>query len=1507
MRLLLIAVLLLSNTFGKNLLSDPKLKSGVNDRKINEEEELEIVIEDSEIHSYTITNDNYFYCFSSETENIFYKNKGEDDYEQVPNESFFKKDDIIYVNPNNTLAHDKINIKITPYPIYKDLNSFQTINENQYFFIRAEEESLAYFDSFDRNSSIYISEEFNKTILKNDKRINGKFYPIKIDKIYMIKNRIYSNYSISNFKQYVYPTAPKTEGINIKDNEINFIYLKKDSTYQLNFQESSMKKMIKLSTKTPNAKVKTSKEGASELNYENPYLELDIFSGKLQLEVKEADAFIEFLYDLGEADILTDEHKEGYISEKNKVIIKIPKTQKDFSLNLDYNENIKLSLAIGLSKGDYYYSSSSNNIIDTKSNLITLIYSPFKNLEPLEDEFISLAISFEENQKINISYAQFSDIDELFDEEMDPQMCEDIKSNISKILDIYVYQDIAQNPPNIKDHPGYHHRKINLKEEIEKISNESRKYYEFLQEVQTILTSTRDLHFSIEPFMTNMGSFIYFYHVYLPFIFEIRKDENNDYRLFINKTSYFDYFDDETKEFVESHQNIPLKTINDMDPFDYIQKWSQFESCKNPHAQFTNAIQTAPRFWLSQFPVKYYSLKNDYEFDDNQIKRISYIIENPFADFQTAEFTDYVMNIRKKTYTSPLKPSMDEIKESFLISKGLKTKLKTESPEKIEWDVTLGSSSSMFKCRVDKEKGVNVIVQTSFSLQIEKFLGSMLECSKLFHSNDYPVIIIESLNGGGYAIAPLILHQVLNMRTTNRCYNSYRLTDESNEYLKNYYGFYFTNMETCELVDSYEKIGETTDHYNYNDLNIPHKRTQVMDFLFNSYRKALDQFRRDYKDSSYLKKPTDIIVFTDGYSYSATSGFIKSIQKTGAGIIVGYYGNPKYNGTFDFDGSQSFSSVEDLYGTDVESNLVDLGFFINGVTISETFDDSYQTGSSIPLEYQLDAVDERVDIYSKYSDDLYNTFIEEGLKIHEKYKTNCNPDNDKLLKHDDKCKDINNLENAHGGYKCNEDGTWSTECMPYYCDIGYYYDRHQNKCVKECDLDYKKSLLVFEKEFSDEIQINQNDVYYYFPSPKDEVYYVFEASDEFIDFYPRISVIDFFEEIIINKDKKSTGTLKIHTIQKDPNIIYNTAGGTMSGEFFGLFNLKFLFLFKPSQDHILYLKGIFNKNSDRITLAELDNKATFKDIETLNTIYFKEIYDELAVLNANKTYVLSFNFDSKIIDQIYFYIQKKDYDKEIPINSAQQNYLYLRKDNSYKLSIEDNQIDKVLKLSRLTKDSEIFIEGTNITLNSNNLYYKLKENYTGDVNLKVNKADAFIEILYYNPAFKKLDFKKKKFNNLTEGYYLVSIPKNINCEFITFEIKAKKNVEYSIVTGYSIPDYVYFKSIPWGEEIVETYYTFNIDNPYKKGIELMDEEQFNLLFFVFNEELNITIKIDGKSDDGKKDKKGLPTWALALIICGSVLLLILIILIIILCKRGKQVSNKEIEDKIQNLTEIGDS
>ena len=39
------------------------------------------------------------------------------------------------------------------------------------------------------------------------------------------------------------------------------------------------------------------------------------------------------------------------------------------------------------------------------------------------------------------------------------------------------------------------------------------------------------------------------------------------------------------------------------------------------------------------------------------------------------------------------------------------------------------------------------------------------------------------------------------------------------------------------------------------------------------------------------RKPTEIIL-TDGFSYSATSTFIKYLQIYGSAIIVGYFGNP---------------------------------------------------------------------------------------------------------------------------------------------------------------------------------------------------------------------------------------------------------------------------------------------------------------------------------------------------------------------------------------------------------------------------------------------------------------------------------------------------------------------------------------------------------------------------------------------------------------------------------------
>lgn len=105
--------------------------------------------------------------------------------------------------------------------------------------------------------------------------------------------------------------------------------------------------------------------------------------------------------------------------------------------------------------------------------------------------------------------------------------------------------------------------------------------------------------------------------------------------------------------------------------------------------------------------------------------------------------------------------------------------------------------------------------------------------------------------------------------------------------------------------------------------------------------------------------------------------------------------------------------------------------------------------TNIPLEYQINLVDERVPIYNGYdfqSDSNYQDFIDKAKNIFEQYKTKCNPNNKNLLFITEKCtfKD----SRMHGGYECDDKGNWSTNCVPSFCDNGYYLDKKNNKCVE---------------------------------------------------------------------------------------------------------------------------------------------------------------------------------------------------------------------------------------------------------------------------------------------------------------------------------------------------------------------------------------------------------------------------------------------------------------------------
>ena len=129
------------------------------------------------------------------------------------------------------------------------------------------------------------------------------------------------------------------------------------------------------------------------------------------------------------------------------------------------------------------------------------------------------------------------------------------------------------------------------------------------------------------------------------------------------------------------------------------------------------------------------------------------------------------------------------------------------------------------------------------------------------------------------------------------------------------------------------------------------------------------------------------------------------------------------------------------------------GFLLASATIYESYNYSYQAENPTPREYLVNPVDERVPIYEEYSDSIYDKFINESKRILKKYNEDkqCNPNNLDLLFDPNNKKDCYIFENdkhAHGGYECDPvTGYWSNTCKPYYCDIGYYFDKYQNKCI----------------------------------------------------------------------------------------------------------------------------------------------------------------------------------------------------------------------------------------------------------------------------------------------------------------------------------------------------------------------------------------------------------------------------------------------------------------------------
>ena len=350
----------------------------------------------------------------------------------------------------------------------------------------------------------------------------------------------------------------------------------------------------------------------------------------------------------------------------------------------------------------------------------------------------------------------------------------------------------------------------------------------------------------------------------------------------------------------------------------------------------------------------------------------------------------------------------------------------------------------MFRCYVDSDKKVNVYYVHSFeALNVPKYIDTIKQCVEIFDENTYPIIVINDLNNGGVVVLAQVFLGVLSpLMPINKFKGRFRITDNfiNNEEISEYIETNFTNIYNCERA-TYDYLikGEKSTNYSSNE-----KLSEVFYLTNSTIQEEIEKIRLTMKNK---RKPTEILVLTDGYSFSAASLYIKYLQKQGGAVVVGYFGN-----IFDesiFDASQSPSpifthNIIKMFNLEDIEILEQYGIEVEFPGIQSFYD---LNDTNVPLEYEVNPIDDRLDFYLSYNgnDDNYLTIVEKSMLLLSQLDSKCYKNNKKIVKISKDCDELFGNIYTHGGYICSEEGVWTYECEPTYCEMGYILDEKEKR------------------------------------------------------------------------------------------------------------------------------------------------------------------------------------------------------------------------------------------------------------------------------------------------------------------------------------------------------------------------------------------------------------------------------------------------------------------------------
>ena len=402
-----------------------------------------------------------------------------------------------------------------------------------------------------------------------------------------------------------------------------------------------------------------------------------------------------------------------------------------------------------------------------------------------------------------------------------------------------------------------------------------------------------------------------------PFNYRMDKDSNGKVRIYADciDESELDIFRDiiedeniDIEEFCDTNK-APIKSINNQDPFDYITNFEgNLISTKNVHGTFSfklNYINDVP---LSEYPMSPEELNNlevVFDDEDNTVIKTKYMIKTKLNIEEDEEENN--LRVLSQTKKRVKHKANSERNRSSYSKKRMEIKNKRISSKKgrklsneIMWDYQYEED---FKCYRDDEHKLNVYyVETFFPDDIQEYLKVIKQCVELFDNNTYPIVVVNELNNGGYVFLSQIFLGVLSpLMPINLYKGRLRITDnlKKTDELEEYINKNLVSVKDCKKAN-YDYLMNNKVSVDYSDT----KLSEIFYICNSTIHNEIENIRKTMKNK---RKPTEILVLTDGFSFSSAALYIKYLQKMGGAIVAGYYGNP--NSKEPFDSSQSPSSV----------------------------------------------------------------------------------------------------------------------------------------------------------------------------------------------------------------------------------------------------------------------------------------------------------------------------------------------------------------------------------------------------------------------------------------------------------------------------------------------------------------------------------------------------------------------------------------------------------------------